>query len=188
MKRIFSIVLSLAILVLILPYLSSGTSVFMAKWAYDWNLPVPAIKLGLLGAAALVSLLIFSIIKKAFVLLVVGALVLVGLNALGLYNLRTDPKDILAQISSVASDNSETIVTSSKDLFYQATAYLNEVNPVEAVSDFVSGDDSFWYLAGKEEAVDFSGEIFSSYSVEDTKEVGEFKAYHLKKSPELPAV
>ncbi|MBR3204516.1 hypothetical protein IKF81_02425 [Candidatus Saccharibacteria bacterium] len=182
MKKLISIILSIAIVLLALPYLSSGTSVFMAKWAYDWGLPVPAVKLILLAVASLILLGIFSIVKKAVVILIIAVLVLVGLNALGLYNLRTDPKDIVAQVSEVASKNSETIVTASKDLFYQTVSYVNAVNPVETVTEFVSGDDSFWYMSKKDETVDFSQEIFSGYEVEETKEVGDFKAYHLKKT------
>ena len=182
MKRILSIILGIAIVLLALPYLSSGTSVFMAKWAYDWGLPVPVVKLILLAVATVILLLIFGLVKKAVVVLIVAVLVLVGLNALGLYNLRTDPKDMVAQISSTASENSETIVTTTKDLFYQATAYASAVNPVQTVMDFTSGEDSFWYMAKKDEEVDLSGEIFTGYEVTETKEVGEFKAYHLLKS------
>ena len=182
MKKLVSICLSIAVVLLAFPYLSSGTSVFMAKWAYDWNLPVPAVKLILLGVTALILLLIFSFVKKAVVLLIVAVLVMVGLNALGLYNMRTDPKDLIAQISSVASDNSETIVTASKDLFYQATAYATTVNPVQTAVDYVSGDDSFWYMLKKDEEINLSSEIFNGYSIKEIKEVGEFKAYHLSKT------
>ena len=182
MKKLLSLVLGIAIVLLALPYLSSGTSVFMAKWAYDWGLPVPVVKLILLAVAAVILLLIFGLVKKAVVVLVIAVLVLVGLDALGLYNLRTDPKDMVSQISSAASDNSETIVTTTKELFYQATAYASAVNPVQTVMDFTSGEDSFWYMAKKDEEVDFSSEIFSGYEIEETKEVGEFKAYHLSKT------
>ena len=156
----------------------------MAKWAYDWGLPVPVVKLILLGVAALILLLIFSLVKKAVVILVVAVLVMVGLNALGLYNMRTDPKDIVAQISSTASDNSETIVAASKELFYQAVAYATTVNPVQSAMDFASGEDSFWYMAKKDEEVDFSQEIFDGYEIKETKEVGDFKAYHLSRITE----
>lgn len=182
MKKILYFVLVGAIILLALPYLSSGTSVFMAKWAYDWGLPVPVVKLILLAGAALILLAIFRLVKKAVVLLIVAVLVMVGLNALGLYNMRTDPKDMVAQISQTAEDNSETIVTASKDLFYQAVAYATAVNPVQSVMDFASGEDSFWYMAPKDEKVDFSQEVFQGYVVAETKEVGNFKAYHLKKN------
>lgn len=182
MKKLLSIILGVAIVALALPYLSSGTSVFMAKWAYDWGLPVPVVKLILLAGAALILLAIFRLVKKAVVLLIVAVLVMIGLNALGLYNMRTDPKDMVAQISSAAENNSETIVTATKDLFYQATAYATAVNPVQAVVDFASGEDSFWYMAKADDAVDFSQEIFQGYEVKDTKEVGAFKAYHLVKA------
>ncbi len=182
MKRILHFVLVAAIILLALPYLSSGTSVFMARWAYDWGLPVPVVKIILLAAAAGILLIIFSIVKKAVVVLVVAVLVLVGLNALGLYSMKTDPKDIMTQISSVAENNSETIVTASKDLFYQAVAYATAVNPVQSVMDFANGGDSFWYMAKKDEEIDFSQEVFAGYSIEEVKEVGEFKAYHLVKN------
>jgi len=117
--------------------------------------------------------------------LVIAVLVMIGLNALGLYNMRTDPKDLVSQVSKIAADNSETIVTATKDLFYQAVAYTDAVNPVQAAMDFVNGENSFWYMAGKDEKVDFSQEIFNGYEVDDEKEVGEFKAYHLVKTPEI---
>ena len=117
-------------------------------------------------------------------ILAIAVLVMIGLNALGLYNMRTDPKDIVAQISKVAADNSETIVTATKDLFYQASAYVSEVNPVQALADFASGEDSYWYMAGKDDEVDFSQEIFQGYEIAETKEVKEFKAYHLVKKRE----
>ena len=185
MKKIVSIILTVAILLLALPYLSTGTSVFMAKWAYDWGLPVPVVKLILLAGAALIMFAIFRLVKKAAVVLVIAVIVMIGLNALGLYNMRTDPKDLVGQISKIAAENSETIVTASKDLFYQAVAYTDAVNPVQAVVDFASGEDSFWYMAKKDETVDFSQEVFSGYVVLEEKEVGEFKAYHLVKSAEL---
>ena len=153
----------------------------MAKWAYDWGMPVPVVKLILVVVAALILLVLFKLVKKAAVIIVIAALVLVGLNALGLYNMRTDPKDLLAQVSKVAADNSETIVTATKDLFYQASAYVTEVNPVQAVVDFASGKDSYWYMAGKNDKVDFSQEVFNGYKIAEEKEVGEFKAYHLVK-------
>ena len=159
----------------------------MARWAYDWGLPVPVVKLILLAAAAGILLILFSFVKKAFVLLVVAILVMVGLNALGLYEMKTDPKDIISQVTSVAEENSETIVTATKDMFYQAVAYASAVNPVQSVVDFANGEDSFWYVASKNDEVDFSQEIFHGYTVKssDTKEVGEFKAYHLVKSANL---
>lgn len=166
---------------LALPYLSSGTSAFMAKWAYDWGLPVPVIKITLIAIAAIILLALFRIIRKAVVILIIGLVIMVGLNALGLYNMRTDPKDLVAQISKVAADNSETIVTATKDLFYQTSAYVTAVNPVQTMMDFASGDDSYWYMAGKDETVDFTQEIFQGYEVKETKEVKEFKAYHLVK-------
>ncbi|MBR3319740.1 hypothetical protein IKG20_00295, partial [Candidatus Saccharibacteria bacterium] len=92
--------------------------------------------------------------------------------------------DLVGQIAKTAADNSETIVTATKDLFYQASAYVTAVNPVQAVTDFASGEDSYWYMAGKDEEVDFSQEIFQGYEVIETKEVGEFKAYHLGKKTE----
>lgn len=153
----------------------------MAKWAYDWGLPVPVIKIALITVAAIALIGLFKIVKKAAVILVVAVLVLVGLNALGLYNMKTDPKDLVGQISKIAADNSETIVTATRDLFYQTSVYVSEVNPVQAVADFVSGEDSYWYMAGKDEQVDFSQEIFQGYTVAETKEVKEFKAYHLVK-------
>ena len=185
MRKVIYLILSFALVLLALPYLSSGVSVFMGKWAYDWGLPVPVIKLILLAVAAVVLLAIFSLVKKAFVVLVVAVLVMVGLNALGLYNMRTDPKDIVAQISSVAADNSETIVTATKDLFYQTVAYVSAVNPVESLVDFASGEDSFWYVAKSDEEVDFTQEIFKGYTVAEVKEAGDFKAYHLAKSSDL---
>ncbi len=154
----------------------------MAKWAYDWGMPVPVIKLILIVAAALILLALFRLVKKAAVILVIAVLVMIGLNALGLYNMRTDPKDLVAQVAKVAEENSETIVTATKDLFYQASAYVTEVNPVQTVMDFASGEDSYWYMAGKDEKVDFSQEVFQGYSVSEVKEVGEFKAYHLVKN------
>lgn len=156
----------------------------MGKWAYDWGIPVPALKLILLVVAAIILVLIFNLIKKAIVITVIAALVLIGLNALGLYNIKTDPKELIGQISNVASDNSETIVAATKDLFYQAAAYTTAVNPVQTVMDFASGSDSFWYMASKDEEVDFSQEIFQGYLPDDKKEVGEFKAYHMIKITE----
>ena len=179
MKKFLPFILSIAIVLLALPYLSTGTSAFMAKWAYDWGLPVPVVKLILIFVAALILLGVFKLIKKAIVVLVIAVLVMVGLNALGLYNMRTDPKDIVAQISKVAAENSETIVTSTKDLFYQASVYVSEVNPVQTMMDFATGEDSYWYMAKKDEEVDFSQEVFQGYEVIEEKEVGEFKAYHL---------
>ena len=76
MKKLLSLVLGIAIVLLALPYLSSGTSVFMAKWAYDWGLPVPVVKLILLAVAAVILLLIFGLVKKAVVVLVIAVLVL----------------------------------------------------------------------------------------------------------------
>ena len=181
MKKFLPFVLSIVIVLLALPYLSTGTSAFMAKWAYDWGLPVPVVKLILILVAALILLALFKLIKKAVVVLVIAVLVMVGLNALGLYNMRTDPKDLVAQISKAAADNSETIVTSTKDLFYQASAYVTEVNPVQALVDFASGEDSYWYMAKKDEDVDFSQEVFEGYEIAEEKEVGEFKAYRLVK-------
>lgn len=181
MKKILNFVLVGAAILLALPYLSTGTSVFMAKWAYDWGLPVPVVKLILLAAAALILMVVFHIVKKAVVLTVVAVLVMIGLNALGLYNMRTDPKDIVTQVSNVAEENSESIVTATKDLFYQAVAYTAAVKPVETVMELANGGDSYWYLAAKNDKVDFSQEIFQGYTVRETKEVGEFKAYHLVK-------
>ncbi|MBR5389086.1 hypothetical protein IK146_00785 [Candidatus Saccharibacteria bacterium] len=179
MKKFLPFILSIAIVLLALPYLSTGTSAFMAKWAYDWGLPVPVVKLILILIAALILLGVFKLIKKAVAVLAIAVLVMVGLNALGLYSMRTDPKDIVAQVSKVASENSETIVTSTKDLFYQASVYVTEVNPVQTMMDFASGEDSYWYMAKKDEEVDFSQEVFQGYEVVEEKEVGEFKAYHL---------
>ena len=179
MKKFLPFILSLAIVILAIPYLSTGASAFMAKWAYDWGLPVPVVKLILIFVGALILLVVFKIIKKAMVVLAIAVLVMVGLNALGLYNMRTDPKDLVAQISKIAQENSETIVTSTKDLFYQASAYVTEVNPVQVAVDFASGVDSYWYMAGKDEKVDFSQEVFRGYKITEEKEVGEFKAYHL---------
>ena len=182
MKRLFPTLLALAVILFALPYLSSGVSVFMGKWAYDWGIPVPALKLILLAVSAVLLVLVFNLIKKAVIITIIAALVLVGLNALGLYNMKTDPKELIGQISNVASSNSETIVTATKDLFYQATAYATAVNPVQTVMDFASGDDSFWYLMKKDETLDLSQEIFNGYKIDDTKEVGEFKAYRLVKT------
>ena len=156
----------------------------MARWAYDWGLPVPVVKLILILVAALLLLALFKLVKKAVVVLIIAVLVMIGLNALGLYNMRTDPKDLVAQVSKVAAENSETIVTSTKDLFYQASAYVTEVNPVQAMIDFVSGDDSYWYMAKKDEDVDFSQEVFQGYTIAEEKEVGEFKAYRLIRAEE----
>ena len=182
MRKLFPTLLALAVVFLALPYLSSGVSVFMGKWAYDWGLPVPVIKLILLAAAAVVLILIFNLVKKAVVITIIAVIVLIGLNALGLYNMKTDPKSLISEISTTASNNSETIVTATKDLFYQSVSYATTVNPVQSVVDFASGEDSFWYMAGKDETVDFSDKIFEGYTVIDAKEVGNFKAYHLKKS------
>ena len=182
MKKFLPFIISLALVILSLPYLSTGTSAFMAKWAYDWGLPVPAVKLILIVVAALILLALFKLVKKAVVIIIVAVLVMVGLNALGLYNMRTDPKDLVAQVSKVAKDNSETIVTATKDLFYQTSAYVSAVNPVQTVVDFASGDDSYWYMASKNDEVDFSQEVFKDYKVSEEKEVGEFKAYHLVKN------
>ena len=153
----------------------------MAKWAYDWGMPVPLVKLILIVATALILLMLFKLVKKAAVIIIIAVLVMVGLNALGLYNMRTDPKDLVAQVSKVAADNSETIVTATKDLFYQASAYVTAVNPVQTVVDFASGEDSYWYMAPKNDDVDFSQEVFQDYEISEAKEVGEFKAYHLVK-------
>ena len=182
MKKFLNFVLVGAIILLALPYLSTGTSVFMAKWAYDWGLPVPAVKLILLAGAAMILLVIFKIVKKAVVLTVVAILIMIGLNALGLYNMKTDPKDIVTQVTVVAEENSETIVTATRDLFYQAVAYTTAVNPVETVMDFANGGNSFWYLATSSDKVDLSQEIFQGYRVAEIKEVGNFKAYHLVKN------
>lgn len=179
MKKFLPFILSIAIVLLALPYLSMGASAFMAKWAYDWGLPVPVVKLILILVAALILLALFRLVKKVVVILVIAVLVLVGLNALGLYNMRTDPKDIVAQVSKVAAENSETIVTSTKDLFYQASVYASEINPVQSIVDFASGDDSYWYMANKDEELDLSQEVFQGYKIIEEKEVGEFKAYHL---------
>ena len=181
MKKLLNWILVGVVILLALPYLSTGTSVFMAKWAYDWGMPVPAVKLILLAVAALILLVIFKIVKKAAVLTIVAVLVMVGLNALGLYNMRTDPKDIVTQVSNVAEENSETIVTATKGLFYQAVAYATAVNPVQSAVDFANGGDSFWYLAEATDKVDFSQEVFNGYKISETKEVGNFKAYHLVK-------
>ncbi|MBQ3261486.1 hypothetical protein IJH29_02430 [Candidatus Saccharibacteria bacterium] len=181
MRKMVSLILSIAILLLALPYLSMGASAFMAKWAYDWGMPVPVVKIILIVAMALILFAVFSIVKKAVVLLVIGVIVMVGLNALGVYNMKTDPKDIVAQVSQVAKDNSETIVTASQDLFYQATAYVQAVNPVQTVMDFASGDDSYWYVTKKDEELDMAKEVFEGYEIKETKEAGEFKAYHLVK-------
>lgn len=181
MKKILVFILSVVVVGLALPYLSSGTSAFMAKWAYNWGLPVPVIKIALIALTAIILLVLFKILRKAVVVLIIGLVVMVGLNALGLYNMKTDPKDLVGQISKVAADNSETIVTATEDLFYQTSAYVAAVNPVQAMVDFVSGEDSFWYMAGKNENVDFSQEIFNGYEVKEAKEVKEFKAYHLVK-------
>ena len=184
MKKLLPFIISLALVIFSLPYLSTGTSAFMAKWAYDWGMPVPVVKLILIVVAALILLALFKLVKKVVVIIVIAVLVMVGLNALGLYNMRTDPKDLVAQVSKVAADNSETIVTATKDLFYQASAYVTEVNPVQTVVDFASGEDSYWYMAGKNDEVDFSQEVFKGYEVGEVKEVGEFKAYHLVKKTE----
>lgn len=181
MKKILVFILSVVIVGLALPYLSSGTSAFMAKWAYDWGLPVPVIKIALIALTAIILLVLFKIVRKAIVVLIVGLVIMVGLNALGLYNMKTDPKDLVGQISKIAADNSETIVTATKDLFYQTSAYVEAVNPVQTMVDFVSGEDSYWYMAQKDENVDFTQEIFKGYEVKETKEVKEFKAYHLVK-------
>ena len=178
MKKMLSVILAVALVLLALPYLSMGTSAFMAKWAYDWGLPTPIVKLILLGVAIAILLIIFGLIKKAVVGLAIAVLIMIGLNALGLYNMRTDPKDILTQISAAASDNSETIVTASKDLFYQSVAYANAVNPIQSAMDYANGEDSFWYMLKSDEEIDLSQEIFIGYSIEETKEVGEYKAYH----------
>ena len=154
----------------------------MGKWAYDWGIPVPALKLILLLIATIILVFIFNLIKKVIIITVIAALVLIGLNALGLYNLKTDPKELIGQISSVASDNSETIVTATKDLFYQATAYATAVNPVQTVMDFASGEETFWYLMKKSEDIDLSQPIFDGYKITEVKEVGNFKAYHLLKT------
>ena len=179
MKKFLPFIISLALVIFSLPYLSTGTSAFMAKWAYDWGMPVPLVKLILIVATALILLMLFKLVKKAAVIIIIAVLVMVGLNALGLYNMRTDPKDLVAQVSKVAADNSETIVTATKDLFYQASAYVTAVNPVQTVVDFASGEDSYWYMAPKNDDVDFSQEVFQDYEISEAKEVGEFKAYHL---------
>jgi len=184
MKKILPFIISLGVVFLSLPYLSTGTSAFMAKWAYDWGMPVPLIKLALIVIAAIIVLALFKLIKKAAVVLVIAVLVMIGLNALGLYNMRTDPKDLVSQVSKLAADNSETIVTATKDLFYQASAYVTAVNPVQTMTDYSKGEDSYWYMAKRDEEVDFDQEIFDGYSVDEVKEVGEFRAYHLVKKTE----
>ena len=55
---------------------------------------------------------------------------------------------------------------------------------MQALTDFASGEDSYWYMAPKDEEVDFSQEVFQGYEVKETKEVKEFKAYHLVKKQE----
>ena len=145
---------------------------------------MPAIKLGLLVVAAVILVLVFNLVKKAVVITVIAALVLIGLNALGLYNMKTDPKDLIGQISSVASDNSETIVTATNDLFYQSVSYATAVNPIESALEFANGADSFWYMAEKDAEVDFTQDIFKGYYLDEEKEVGEFKAYRLVKASE----
>ena len=184
MKKIFMLILSIVIVALALPYLSSGTSAFMAKWAYDWGMPVPMIKIALIVIAAIILLIIFKLVRKATVVLIIALLVMIGLNALGLYNMKTDPKDLVGQISKIAADNSETIVTATRDLFYQTSAYVSAVNPVQTITDFVSGEDSYWYMAKKDETVDFSQEVFQGYEIMETKDAGEFRAYHLVKRTE----
>ena len=64
MKKLFPTLLALAVVALALPYLSAGVSVFMAKWAFDWGLPVPVLKLILLALAALILVAVFNLIKK----------------------------------------------------------------------------------------------------------------------------
>ena len=130
MKKLFPFLISLGVVFLSLPYLSTGTSAFMAKWAYDWGMPVPLIKLALIVIAAIIVLALFRLIKKAAVVLVIAILVMIGLNTLGLYHMQTDPKDLVSQVANLAAENSETIVTSTKDLFYQASAYVTAVKPI----------------------------------------------------------
>ena len=152
-------------------------------WGYAGYVETFLTDIGIAAAtAALILLVLFKLIKKVVVIIIIAVLVMVGLNALGLYNMRTDPKDLVAQVSKVAADNSETIVTATKDLFYQASGYVTEINPVQSVVDFAAGEDSYWYMAGKNDEVDFSQEVFQGYKVTEVKEVGEFKAYHLVKN------
>ena len=178
MKKLFPTLLAAAVVILALPYLSMGVSVFMAKWAYDWGLPVPVLKLILLAIAILILIALFNLIKKVVVITIIAALVLIGLNALGIYNMKTDPKDIIAQVSAATSEQSDTLIAATSDLWYQAKAYTAAVEPVETLKNLATERNSFWYLSHKNEQLDLSQSIFDGYKVTEIKEAGEFKAYH----------
>lgn len=154
----------------------------MAKWAYDWGVPVPVLKLILLAVAAIVLVAVFNLVKKAVVITVIAALVLIGLNALGIYQMKTDPKELVGQVSELAEEKSDTIIAGTMDLFYQSQAYVKAVEPVETLKTTVAGENAFWYLLPKDTEIDLSQEIFKGYKINDTREAGEFKAYYLKKS------
>ena len=168
---------------LAIPYISGGVSVFIGKWAYDWGIPVSMLKIVLVTLVAVLVVILANVVKKiGIILLVLFTVCLVFFPmVLEKLNITSDPKALITEIKDVAVKNRETIVTASKDLFYQSVSYATEVNPVQVFSDYTKGEESFWYLIEKDEEVDFSQEIFKGYKMAEEKEVGEFKAYRMEK-------
>ena len=182
-RKLLSLGLAGIVVFLSIPYISGGVSVFIGKWAYDWGVPVYVLKIILVAIAAVLVVLVVNLLKKIGIILAVAFLVLLVFfpTVLDQLNITSDPEAVITSITETAKENRETIVTATKDLFYQSVAYTTEVNPIKAFSEYASGEESFWYLAKKEETVDFSQEIFKGYRVTETKEIGEFKAYRLEK-------
>ncbi|MBQ6147507.1 hypothetical protein IJI70_01530 [Candidatus Saccharibacteria bacterium] len=182
-RKLLSLGLAGLVVFLSIPYISGGVSVFIGKWAYDWGVPVYTLKLILVLIAAILVILAVSFLKKiGLILAVVFVVCLVFFpTVLDKLNITSNPGELITEIKETAEKNRETIVTASMDLFYQSVAYSTAVNPVQVVSDYAKGEESFWYLAKKEEEVNFSEEIFRGYQVSETKEVGEFRAYRLEK-------
>jgi len=183
LRKMLSLGLAGVVVFLSIPYISGGVSVFIGKWAYDWGVPVYVLKIILVAIAAVLVVLVVNLLKKIGIILAVAFLVLLVFfpTVLDQLNITSDPEAVITSITETAKENRETIVTATKDLFYQSVAYATEVNPVQAFSDYAKGEESFWYLAGREEKVDFSQEIFKGYWLTETKEIGEFKAYRMEK-------
>lgn len=184
MRKLISLGLAGIVVFLSIPYISGGVSVFIGKWAYDWGVPVYALKFILVAIAAVLVILAVSLLKKIGIIIAVIFMVLLFFfpTVLDQLNITSNPGEIITSIKEAAEENRETIVTATQDLFYQSVAYATEVNPVKAFSEYASGEESFWYLEKGEVEVDFSQEIFKGYKVTETKEVGEFKAYRLEKT------
>ena len=183
LRKMLSLGLAGVVVFLSIPYISGGVSVFIGKWAYDWGVPVYVLKIILVAIAAVLVVLVANLLKKIGIILAIVFLVLLVFfpTVLDQLNITSDPEAVITSITETAKENRETIVTATKDLFYQSVAYATEVNPVQAFSDYAKGEESFWYLAGREEKVDFSQEIFKGYRLTETKEIGEFKAYRMEK-------